>query len=494
MTSLRIDSLPYSSSTPLTGWVFIERDGVIKKYKDEIIETGYTFNIINTLSSFNLIIFIPEEGSSWQYSGDNSLDGKGWYASLTYINDPNSDFVVTDYSLLENYQYTTCGSISYATTSSDNDNIEDAKPITGSSFSVSQSIDDGENLYYKLDYSSNYTYHLYIEDKSSNPNNYSGKIVGTIVDIYENQIVEQQISSDPQSGVVTIDYFSDATLYIKTSAIYGEGGKYNLRMERKTTNGDNLPPQINFVYPENGEDYVSGEPVNIMVNPWDYDGTVSIVEYYINEIFMGFSTTYPHQFNWDTSGQSDGLYTIRVMAKDDFSNQSNEVEISILLGTNIYFFEDFESGGLNEWTLIDNDGDGIDWSIESNVTGYESLTAITSHSYYNPYHIPLTPDNYLISKQFNIAQDSKLSYRICLQDEEFDGEHYSVLISTTTPNIEDFTEIFSETLYNNKEQGEWKSRTIRLNDYSGNIYFAFRHYDTYDRFAITLDNIKLYND
>ncbi len=487
--SVKIGSLPDEGYLN-KAWVFIEKNNYIHHYKEDFSIVGNTINIENTLNNYNLIIFIPSE--NWSYDEFDNLDGKGWYASRIGLNGKGKSYKVTDWAELDEYNFSNCGTIKEIDESFDNTNIDNAKLITGDSFISGDEINNDENLYYKLPIEDGYTYYLYLEDKSSNPNVFSAKVRGVLTNYFENQVIDEYVTSNPQTGIVSIDNYSEPYLYLRVETIANTNGEFRLRVERKLDTGGNLSPHINFMYPKNGTTYTIGESVNIAVNCWDYDGDVSCVKYYINDLFVE-SSTYPFTFTWDSSDQEEGVYTIRAIAEDNFSGISDPVEISIAIGQQIFFSDGFELGLSNNWILNDHDGDGENWEIFSNVTGYNSSSAVTSHSYINEDKGALNPDNYLISKKITILPNSTLEYYVCVQDKNFGGEHYSVLISTTDTNVESFTTIYEESLGSGKEQGKWFKRTINI-DVGGDIHIAFRHHDSTDLFAITLDDVKIFKN
>ncbi len=142
--------------------------------------------------------------------------------------------------------------------------------------------------------------------------------------------------------------------------------------------------------------------------------------------------------------------------------------------------EDFEG-----WATYDADGDGYCWEIDDYYaySGYQSLT---SRSYYGG--SVLYPDNWLISP--NVALGGEL---------KFFAENYS----TGYPdNFQVFLILGDELTVEAIEAavpvsdmitppGDWTEYTVDLSAYSGNGYFAIRHYDCYDQFRVLIDYITL---
>lgn len=77
---------------------------------------------------------------------------------------------------------------------------------------------------------------------------------------------------------------------------------------------------------------------------------------------------------------------------------------------------------------------------------------------------------------------------------DFKQEHYSVWISTTGTNPEDFsTMLFEETLSTEHPGWTFENRSVILDDYSNlTVFIAFRHHDVTDMDRIVIDNVMIY--
>lgn len=72
------------------------------------------------------------------------------------------------------------------------------------------------------------------------------------------------------------------------------------------------------------------------------------------------------------------------------------------------------------------------------------------------------------------------------------AEHYSVLISNTGTDTEDFVTVFEETLSTDIPGWEYRPRQVDISDYAGDdIHVAFRHHDVTDMDRLVLDNVKI---
>ncbi len=151
--------------------------------------------------------------------------------------------------------------------------------------------------------------------------------------------------------------------------------------------------------------------------------------------------------------------------------------------------ESFESGALPEcWKVVDADEDGRNWAVTS-TAAYDGTHSIRSDSYNESTELGLTPDNFLISPRLVLGEGDSLYYIVASFSTTFPAENYSVLISTTGSEVEDFTDlVFTEILTST----EWEGRSVDLTTYNNDsIYIAFRHHDVTDQWAILLDAIAL---
>ncbi len=154
--------------------------------------------------------------------------------------------------------------------------------------------------------------------------------------------------------------------------------------------------------------------------------------------------------------------------------------------------EGFEDGVLPEhWRNVDHDGDGYLWTLgevgeEGAVDGeYVMISQSWDGS-------PLTPDNWLITPQIDVAADDyMLTFWVKTQDPAWPAETYSIMVSTGEPVVPgQFEEIYNETL--TEDDAEWKEVEVDLSEYHGELIFiAFRHWDSSDWFQIRLDAITV---
>ncbi|HKM92608.1 MAG TPA: S8 family serine peptidase, partial [Prolixibacteraceae bacterium] len=189
-----------------------------------------------------------------------------------------------------------------------------------------------------------------------------------------------------------------------------------------------------------------------------------------------------------------GNYTIGLTATNaigsDTEIKTNFINVTACSGFSLPYYEGFESGIFPPscWTTVDSDGDGNNWMGVSTPNAQEGSNAAYSESYRNDLG-SLTPDNWLITPGLKSNAESisikfwvKPIDPICLDDK------FSVLISTASNEVSDFTEIYSQ----NTMAVGWNEISITSGDLVGkDFYIAFRHWDCSDIYQILLDNISI---
>lgn len=149
----------------------------------------------------------------------------------------------------------------------------------------------------------------------------------------------------------------------------------------------------------------------------------------------------------------------------------------------VLFSDDFESGNLNNWTLIDADGDGNNWSnIISNITDAYAHSGdhVTASFSWNA-NVAYTPDNYMVSPLVEGA--TKINYFVVVNADFPD--HYGVAVSSTGTDPSDFTMVFDETV----QGAGWIEKSVELP--AGTKYVAFRHYDSDDMNFLLIDDVSI---
>ena len=94
---------------------------------------------------------------------------------------------------------------------------------------------------------------------------------------------------------------------------------------------ENQLPSCTITYPNNGDKFEQGDTIAISVEANDSDGLIAEVRFYIDDIGVSSSTSFPFTYTWNASGETIGSHIIKVTAKDnDGGAQTDECTISII--------------------------------------------------------------------------------------------------------------------------------------------------------------------
>ena len=158
---------------------------------------------------------------------------------------------------------------------------------------------------------------------------------------------------------------------------------------------------------------------------------------------------------------------------------------------------DFESEDqFNEWTLVDNDGDGFNWEYYNNegketgrMTAHEGYGLVASASYDNDTGTALTPDNWMISPEVSLG--GVLSFWACGQDASYSAEVFGVYVCEgSSTNPADFVQLGKD----KTTTGVMTMYDFDLSEYAGKTgRIAIRHYNCTDMFFLDIDDVCIDN-
>ncbi|MDR4989294.1 MAG: choice-of-anchor J domain-containing protein [Bacteroidales bacterium] len=200
----------------------------------------------------------------------------------------------------------------------------------------------------------------------------------------------------------------------------------------------------------------------------------------------------------------DGVYEVVLTITPEQELHYNNLEKTERLTlVSTLFRESFEDTDLEEnfppegWTLIDLDGDGHNWYWGSSMGDDEMEYYILSDSWHSSSGQALEPDNWIITPQVDLSEVSgaALEFQVTprASGPQYRTEKYSVLISVTGTEVEDFVTIYSERLQEDMENWVWMLRTLDLSDYAGEkIHIAFRHHESTDLWSIVMRDFHVY--
>lgn len=244
------------------------------------------------------------------------------------------------------------------------------------------------------------------------------------------------------------------------------------------------------VDPESGELNSTVTFTNLSINAasflWDFgDGNTSIEEnpvHVYNEIGI-FDVTLTASPN----PEQEGLHYNKLVAEETLG----------LVPT--IFQETFDNPGLESdfppegWTSVDADGDGQGWYWDF----FEEEFYILSRSWDADLGV-LTPDNWIITPEIDLTEITggvALEWEVAptANTAQFRTENYSIMVSTTGTNPEDFENVFEERLAEDMENWVWIKRSVDMSEYAGeNIHIAIRHHDSTDNDRIAFLSLHLF--
>ncbi len=118
----------------------------------------------------------------------------------------------------------------------------------------------------------------------------------------------------------TVKNPADASIYndlfIDDLSVYGAGGF------------PNIPPVVKFSTPTNSSEIALNTATNITSSAYDSDGNISKVEYYIENEYLGQSTSAPYTISWTPT--FSGVFSLKAKATDNDGKSTTNV-ISVLV-------------------------------------------------------------------------------------------------------------------------------------------------------------------
>ena len=264
-----------------------------------------------------------------------------------------------------------------------------------------------------------------------------------------------------------------------------------------------------------------GRDINFVWGNGSYPGDVSYTFYNVEdeEIFSG-SGTFDNPVSYTvncpfcptpTRMTVTPLYNSATVTWRGF-NELYELDYRTATVYTPIFSDGFESGNLNNWTLIDNGnptGHGwhylnipnLGWDTQPSAHGGVGVASSWSWDNY-----PVNQDSYMISPLVEGAD--LIRYYVATNVSYPDT--YSIMVSSTGTELNDFTTVFTEAAPAEKKEGghglkaassggnrsdatvsPWTERVIALP--AGTKYVAFRHVD-YDMNFLFIDDVTIYEE
>ena len=181
-------------------------------------------------------------------------------------------------------------------------------------------------------------------------------------------------------------------------------------------------------------------------------------------------------------GDAKVMPSIQLNAFESFITKSNHA----LKDGDTYFWDFEDEAQVNDWVVLDEDGDGFNWELITGegLTTHSGAYVMSSASYDNPTYTALTPDNWLVSPW--VPLHGKFGFYACGQDPSYAAEVFGVYIYTSANSEwvqlgEDIT-----------ATGVMKAYEFDLSEYEGlEGSLAIVHHNVTDMFRLNVDDITI---
>ncbi len=165
-----------------------------------------------------------------------------------------------------------------------------------------------------------------------------------------------------------------------------------------------------------------------------------------------------------------------------------------------FYFESEDE--VNEWTVVDADGDGYNWTWNQNVASWfdgtpdfnswasEGTGCMASASYINTVGV-LNPDNWMVYGPIDLseaADDAIVSLKAKGLDPSYASEKFAIYAGTSA-DVDSMTQISSV----QTATGEYAQYYGALADFIGEdeVYIAIRHWDISDMYILLVDEVEV---
>ncbi|HSP06692.1 MAG TPA: Ig-like domain-containing protein [Acidobacteriota bacterium] len=117
----------------------------------------------------------------------------------------------------------------------------------------------------------------------------------------------------------------------------------------QTCPGDITDPSTSITSPTDGD--TVGNTVIITADASD-DCAVTKVEFYLDGNLLGFDTTSPYTFDWNTRQSTNGSHALTTVAYDPSNNTGTSAAVNVTVDNQCLFCDDFENGVIDGWTFV----------------------------------------------------------------------------------------------------------------------------------------------
>ena len=181
-------------------------------------------------------------------------------------------------------------------------------------------------------------------------------------------------------------------------------------------------------------------------------------------------------------GDAKVMPSIQLNAFESFITKSNHA----LKDGDTYFWDFEDEAQVNDWVVLDEDGDGFNWELISGegLTTHSGEYVMSSASYDNPTYTALYPDNWLVSPWLPLH--GKFAFYACGQDPSYAAEVFGVYIYTSANS--EWVQLGEDITVT----GVMKAYEFDLSEYEGlEGSLAIVHHNVTDMFRLNVDDITI---
>ena len=181
-------------------------------------------------------------------------------------------------------------------------------------------------------------------------------------------------------------------------------------------------------------------------------------------------------------GDAKVIPSMQLNAFESFITKSNHA----LKDGDTYFWDFEDEAQVNDWVVLDEDGDGFNWELISGegLTTHSGEYVMSSASYDNPTYTALSPDNWLVSPWLPLH--GKFAFYACGQDPSYAAEVFGVYIYTSANS--EWVQLGEDITVT----GVMKAYEFDLSEFEGlEGSLAIVHHNVTDMFRLNVDDITI---